>query len=184
MFISMLNKLAWVIFALTIGIGQVQSQENEIKNETPIRPPMVCLEQITGLTEIQKTQLGELATEHRKNMDQLRTERRSAAPGYQKESVSDKMAEAFENHQNKVKNILTDKQKKEYDLLHQQCNFRRGKWAENQNSQMYCNRNRQFGNLKFARAGNMYSQGQGKGFRMKNGCRGNANNVQINRKAN
>jgi hypothetical protein len=78
---------------------------------------LTCINLIPGLTEDQKTQITNLESEHQKAMAELRTERRSTFDAAEKNAIRIKMLERVQNHRNEVRNLLTDEQQKQYDLL-------------------------------------------------------------------
>lgn len=67
---------------------------------------------IPGLTEKQKTELTDLATKHRAEMDALRAERQGAKDRDAWYAAGQKMAAASDKHQFDKRNVLTEDQKK------------------------------------------------------------------------
>lgn len=116
--ISKLRKFAWVFFALVLTATTVYSQGNRNGKRLNNGQKNSCLEQISNLSEAQKTSIEKLNGQHQSEMAELRQERRSTADIDEKESIREEMLEKVENHRDAVKNLLTDDQQKEYATLH------------------------------------------------------------------
>jgi hypothetical protein len=69
---------------------------------------------IPGLTDKQKTELTELATKHRAEMDALRAERQGAKDRDAWYAAGQKMTAATDKHRFDIRNVLTDEQKEAY----------------------------------------------------------------------
>ena len=115
---SKLQKLAWAFFALTLTATTVFSQGRNNGNRNFQNQDVPCLEQISDLNEQQKTQITAMEKSHQETMDKFREERRSTNNSIEKNEIRGAMLQSVETHQNSVKNLLTENQQKQYDLLH------------------------------------------------------------------
>ena len=115
---SRLNKFAWVFFALAITTTTVFSQGRRNGNGGNFSQNRVCLEQISELTEVQKSTITEMENNHQKAMEDLRTKRRSTSDAIEKSEIRTEMLKNVQSHQQSVKGLLTENQQKEFDLLH------------------------------------------------------------------
>ena len=118
--ISKLSKFAWAFFALALTTTTIFAQGWRNGNSANLKQNSACLEQISDLTNSQKDQIQELVNSHQKTMAELRENRRSTSDVTEKNEIREEMLENIGQHQNEVKNLLTENQKKQYDLL----NFR------------------------------------------------------------
>lgn len=162
---SKLQKLAWAFFALTLTATTVFSQGRNNGNRNFQNQDVPCLEQISDLNEQQKTQITAMEKSHQETMDKFREERRSTNNSIEKNEIRGAMLQSVETHQNSVKNLLTENQQKQYDLLH----------ASGKNS-----KNSKFGNQS-NKGKNQKNQGNRAGNKKgknKNGCTGNKSGKQ------
>lgn len=144
--ISKLSKFAWAFFALAITTTTVFAQGWRNGNRGNFTQNNVCLEQISGLTEDQKSKITEMENNHQNAMEELRTKRRSTTDAIEKSEIRTEMLKNVQSHRESVKSLLSEKQQKEFDLLH----FR--------------------GNNQVNRMGNGQFRGNGR-FAGNNGCR-------------
>ena len=122
---SRLQKFAWVFFALALGTTTAVAQGWRNSNRLNNGQNYLCLQQISNLTEEQKSSIAELREQHQSEMADLRQERRSTTDVAEKTSVRNKMLEKTESHRDAVKNLLTEEQRKEFETLHaRNSNFR------------------------------------------------------------
>lgn len=158
---SRLQKFAWAFFALAITTTTVFSQGWRNGKGGNLAQTNVCLEQISGLTEDQKSKITEMGNKHQKVMEDLRTKRRSTSDAIEKSEIGTEMLKNLQSHRESVKSVLTENQQKEFDLLH----FR----GNNQGNRIG---NGQFrGNGRFARNNCCQFRGNQMGNRMNNrGC--------------
>ncbi len=164
--VSKLQKFAWVFFALALATTTVFAQGYRNGNRGNNNPNGTCLEQISGLTEKQKTEIQELEQNHQKEMAELRDSRRGTVDAIEKNEIRGEMLKKVKAHQESVKNLLTADQQKEYDNLHSQRNNYQGNRGRNQNQQFA--RNNRGG------CGNGYGNGnRGSNGHHGKGCRGN-----------
>lgn len=169
---SKLRKFAWVFFALALGTTTVFSQglkngKNRFNNQN-----QVCLSQISDLSEVQKTQIQEMESIHQKEMTVLRNERRSTTDAIEKNEIRGSMLQNVKSHQTAVRNLLTDEQQKQYDLLHVKSNKSGNKNFGNQNGNGFKNYSKNnSGQQQFAR-------GNG------NGCTGNQAGIKQGNQSN
>lgn len=115
---SKLVKLAWVFIALMASSTSIFAQGWGNGARANGGQNLMCLDYLSNLTENQKTKIEELEKSHQQTMAQFRNERRSTTDLAEKDEIRDEMLEKVNAHRAQVKNLLTDEQKKEYDLLH------------------------------------------------------------------
>jgi hypothetical protein len=115
---SKLRKLAWAFFALALTTTSVSAQGYGYRNRV-IQPSdgMPCIEQISDLTEKQKTDILALEQKHQEEMVALREDRRSTTDFDKKDSIREKMLEQKVDHRNAVKALLNPDQQRQYDLI-------------------------------------------------------------------
>ncbi len=159
---SKLQKLAWAFFALTLTATTVFSQGRNNGNRNFQNKDIICLEQISELSEQQKTQITAMEKSHQETMDKFRKERRSTTNLLEKNEIRGEMLKSVETHRNSVKNLLTENQQKEYDLLHASGKNSKYRYQSNR-----CKNQKNQGN----RVGN-------KKGKNKNGCYGNQSGKQ------
>ena len=157
--ISKLSKFAWAFFVLALGNAPAFSQGYKYQNNRNISQQFPCLTRISDLTSEQKIRILELDENHQKVMDELRTERRSVYDFERKNEIREKMQKVKEVHQSDVKNVLTQNQQREYDLI-------RSNTAGSKRGQLY------------SKGNNGNCNGKQKGFQQQKGCR---KNQQFNR---
>lgn len=115
---SRLQKFAWVFFALVLGATTVFAQGGRNGKRLNNKQNNLCLEQISNLTENQKSSIKELNEQHQSDMTELRQEHRSITDVAEKTAIRDEMLEKVESHRDAVKNLLTAEQQEEYETLH------------------------------------------------------------------
>lgn len=115
---SKLIQFAGVCFALVLTATTVFAQGWRNGNRAFENQNYTCVHFISGLTDEQITKIKELETNHQKEMNELRYNRRSTGIIDEKDEVRAEMLKKVEVHRTAVKNLLTDDQKKEYDQLH------------------------------------------------------------------
>ncbi len=154
--ISKLRKFAWAFFALALATTTVFAQGYGNRNRVNNNKTGVCLEQITDLTEQQKTKIQELEQKHQTEMAELRDNRRGTVDAIEKNDIRGEMLKKVKAHRNEVKQLLTASQQEQYEALHAQ--------GRNQGKQFASNK----------RSGNKGNAGYGKGNRggKGKGCRG------------
>jgi len=168
---SKLTKLAWVFFALAVtsttlfaqGLGNRKQAGNGQNNN--------CINQLSGLTNEQKTKIDGLNEAHQSKMDELRTKRQAANDAIEKSEIRTTMLKNVKVHRDEVKSLLTAEQQKEYDLLQARGNYGNGRVQENFQG---CGRgkgNCQFtGNYETRGNRNGGGQGYGRGNWRNQGC--------------
>lgn len=140
---SKLFYIAWVFFALILTSTTVFSQGWGNRNRMNYNQNRNCLNNISGITEKQQTQIEKMEDEHHKGMDELRDKRRSTTNAIEKSELRTEMLKNVEAHQNSVKKVLTADQQKQYEQLHV--------YGNNGRNQQFTNNG---GNRNFARGGN------------------------------
>lgn len=76
-----------------------------------------CVNLIQGLTEDQKSEIISLENQHQEAMAGFRTERRLTIDTIEKNEIREEMLNRVEIHRDKVRNLLTEEQQQQYDLL-------------------------------------------------------------------
>jgi len=169
---SKLSKFAWAFFALTLGTTTVFAQGWKNGNNRFNNQNQVCLNQISDLSEVQKSKIQEMESIHQKEMTVLRNERRSTGDAIEKNEIRGSMLKNVKSHQTAVRNLLTDEQQKQYDLLHVKSNNSGNQNFSNQNGNGFKNYGKNnSGQQQFAR-------GNG------NGCKGNQAGVKQGNQSN
>lgn len=162
---SELKKLAGVFFALTIGFSPVFGQGwRNGKNMVNLQN-YPCTQVISGLSDEQKTKITNLEASHQETMAALRKERQSTTDVIEKYDIRGEMLKKVFAHRKEVRNLLTEEQQTEYDMLHSGGNFYR-----NQPRGNAFRGNQAFrGNRGYAPGYNCRCQGNGYGFRNRPG---------------
>ncbi len=168
---SKLQKLAWAFFALTLTATSVFSQGRNNGNRNLQNQNVLCLEQISDLSEQQKSQIAAMEKSHQESMAEFRVNRRSTSNSIEKTKIREEMLKSVETHQNSVKNLLTENQQKEYDLLHTRGNNFQNTNRGNQPKNGY----KQSRNVAGKNQGNQAGNKKGKN---KQGCKGNKSGKQ------
>lgn len=78
---------------------------------------LTCINMIQGLAEDQITEIKALESEHQKAMAELRNERRSTVDAIEKNEIRGEMLKKVKAHREEVRNLLTEEQQQQYDLL-------------------------------------------------------------------
>ncbi|RIH65978.1 hypothetical protein D1164_06850 [Mariniphaga sediminis] len=76
-----------------------------------------CLNLLSDLTEEQKTKITELRENHLEAMDDLRTKRRAAFDPVDKNEIRGEMLKKVQANRKEIRNLLTEDQQKQFDLL-------------------------------------------------------------------
>lgn len=177
---SKLRKLAWVFFALALGTTTVFAQGWKNGKNSNNNQNQACLNQISDLSEEQKTKIQEMESIHQKEMTVLRDERRSTVDAIEKNEIRGEMLKNVKSHQTAVRILLSEEQQNQYALLH----------ARNQNSGnknctgMRSGNNNGAGKQQLAQGSRAECKGNQTGMEQGNqnnnrqngcGCRGNNN---------
>ncbi len=116
-----LSKTTFVLFAFIFlsatAFSFNQGRGNNSANQRNYNN-MVCLDQLSGLTDDQVSEITTLNEEHQKEILDLRTKRRSTIDLAEKDAIRAEMDELVKNHRDEVKALLTDEQKEAYDNLY------------------------------------------------------------------
>ncbi len=172
--ISKLQKFAWAFFALALATTTVFAQGYGNRNRVNNNKTGVCLEQISDLTEQQKTKIQELEQKHQTEMAELRDNRRGTVDAIEKNEIRGEMLKKVKAHRNEVKQLLTASQQEQYETLQAQQSNYRGTQGRNQGKQFATNkRSGCRGNAGYGK-GNRGGKGKGcRGHRSGNGYNGN-----------
>ena len=166
--ISKLHKFAGAFFALALATTTLFAQGYGNGNRVNNNQNGTCLEQISGLSDKQKTEIQSMEQNHQKEMAELRDSRRGTVDAIEKNEIRGEMLKKVAAHQKSVKNLLTADQQQEYDNLHAQRNNYQGNRGRNQGQQFAGNNRGGHGN------GANYGNGnRGNNGRNGKGCRGN-----------
>ncbi|MFW6246031.1 MAG: Spy/CpxP family protein refolding chaperone [Tangfeifania sp.] len=116
--------LVFLTFVLTVSTvfaqgwrGGNRAGYGQNLNQTADSTPLTCINMIQGLTEEQITEIQSLESEHQKSMGELRTERRSTVDAIEKNEIRGEMLRKVKAHREEVRNLLTEEQQQQYDLL-------------------------------------------------------------------
>jgi hypothetical protein len=134
-----IRKMAVVFFTLVLTGSTVFAQgwrggnrqgfgRNMNQNADRVQP--TCINSIQDLSEDQKNEITNLEEEHQKAMAELRTERRSTTDAIEKNEIRGEMLKKVKAHREEVRNLLTEDQKQEYDLLQATNKGRRQGYAQ------------------------------------------------------
>lgn len=85
--------------------------------------PLTCINVISDLTQEQKAKITELEAKHQSGMNELRVKQRSTYDLSEKNKVREEMIQKVISHRTEVRNLLTENQKAQYDMLHAQYGF-------------------------------------------------------------
>lgn len=120
------GKYAFVLIVLMLGTSMIYAQGRRNFN----RPgygygcgPVTCLTVLPNLTEDQKAKISALETAHQEVMTELRIKQRSTFEPIKKNKIREEMLKKVQAHREEVKNLLTEKQNKQYDMLHARTNY-------------------------------------------------------------
>lgn len=173
---SKLSKFAWAFFALALTTTTVFGQGYRNRNNVPNNQNQFCVNQITNLTDEQKTQIEELEISHQKEMTALREKRQSTRDAIEKNDIRGTMLKTVKAHREKVRNLFTENQQKQFDLINSNGNnYGNRNGNGNFNGRQQCNRQQMLaGNCGNGCHGKgMGRQGNGLGNRQFNGCNRN-----------
>ncbi len=151
-----LRRLAWtfiVFMASTAAISAQRWGNPNFARNTINAQNQTCLNYLSDLTEDQKTKIAALEKSHQETMFQLRTDRRSTVDAIEKNEIRGEMLKKVKAHRTAVKNLLTETQQKEYELLQARYNNFR-------NQQFQGNRGNRRGNNQGFRQGNRGNYGR------------------------
>lgn len=105
------NLLLVALLAGTISFSQAQ-QGPQRNPEEMAKRNLEMLDKRLSLTEDQKTKISAIVLSHRKSMDSLRN-----VAGADRQAMRSKMQPFQQAHQEKIKAVLTDSQKKSYEAF-------------------------------------------------------------------
>lgn len=106
-----MKRFAGLVFALTVATTTAFSGNNQGRHCIARGR---CTSQISNLTAEQKEKIGAMQSEHQKQMDQLRTKRRSTTDLSEKTQIRNEMNAENQNHREKVKSLLTPEQQTQF----------------------------------------------------------------------
>jgi Spy/CpxP family protein refolding chaperone len=169
---SKLTKLAWALFALAVTSTTLYAQGWNNGKQAGYGWNKTCLNQISDLSDEQKTKINALNETHQEKMAKLRTKRQSTTDAIEKSEIRTTMLKNVKAHRDEVKSLLTAEQQKKYDQLLTRGNY--GNGCGNRNFQCRGQgRSQQFaGNPGCGYRGNrgFGGQGYGHGNRNNQGC--------------
>lgn len=117
---SELRKLAWVFFALVLTTPTLFAQGRGYRtNAANTTGYYSCINQISNLTEQQRSQILAMESRHQEGMATLRAERRLTVLPDQKTAIGQQMLDHVANHRNSVRAMLNPEQQKQYDAIQQ-----------------------------------------------------------------
>lgn len=124
---SKLTKLAWVFFALALTSTTLFAQGWRNGKQAGNGRNNNCINQVSGLTDEQKTKIDGLNETHQVKMGELRTQRQSTTDAIEKSEMRTTMLKNVKAHRDEVKSLLTAEQQKEFDLLQARGNYGNGR---------------------------------------------------------
>ncbi|HZH71272.1 MAG TPA: Spy/CpxP family protein refolding chaperone [Mariniphaga sp.] len=120
------RSIFWTFMALMLisigGFAQGRRMMPRWTNATD-STPVTCINVLTDLTEDQKAKITEMEATHQSGMAELRLKQRSTFDLTEKNKVREEMIQKVINHRTEVRNLLTESQQKQYDMLHAQNGF-------------------------------------------------------------
>jgi hypothetical protein len=171
---SKLSKFAWAFFALALTASTVFGQGYRNRNNVPNNQNQVCVNQITNLTDEQKTKIGELEISHQKEMTALREERQSTRDAIEKNEIRGTMLKTVKAHRETVRNVLTEDQQKQFELFNSNGNNDGNRNGNLRGRQQFGGQQMFAGNCgNCCRGKGMGRQGNGRGNHQFNGCNRN-----------
>jgi len=169
---SKLTKLAWVFFALAVTSTTLFAQGWRNGKQAGNGLNNNCINQVSGLTDEQKTKIDGLNETHQVKMGELRTQRQSTTDAIEKSEIRTTMLKNVKAHRDEVKSLLTAEQQKEYELLQARENYGNGRGNANFQGRRQ-GRGQQFaGNQGCGTRGKngAGAQGYGRGNQQNKGC--------------
>lgn len=124
---SKLTKLAWVFFALAATSTTVYAQNCRNGKQAGNGWNNNCINQISDLSDAQKTKIDALNKTHQAKMDELRTQQQSTTDAIEKNEIRTTMLKNVKAHRDEVKSVLTTEQQKEFDLWQTRGNYGNGR---------------------------------------------------------
>ncbi len=162
---SKLSKFAWAFFALALGATTVFGQGfGNRKNDTSSRN-QACLNQISDLSDEQKSKILGLNNIHQNEMAELRNQRRSTKDAFEKNQIRGNILEKTKAHREEVKNLLSENQQEQLEEITLQ-----GKNYYNQKRRSGFSRQNGVSGKQ-----NRFGKGNSSNF---NGCNGNRSSLQ------
>lgn len=120
------GKFAIILIALLLGTTAIFAQGRRNFNRPGYgygNGPGTCLAVLSDLTEDQKAKITELETAHQEAMAELRVKQRSTFEPIEKNEIRGEMLKKVKAHREEVKNLLTEEQQKQYNLLQARNNY-------------------------------------------------------------
>lgn len=114
---SKLIKFAWGFFALALVTTTVFAQGWRNGNNAVSNQNQVCLNQISDLSDDQKSKIQELDKINQEEMAELREQCRSTADAIEKNDIHGEMLRKVKAHREEIKNLLNEEQQKQYEQL-------------------------------------------------------------------
>jgi hypothetical protein len=170
--LSKLTKLAWVFFALAVTSTTLFAQGWRNGKQAGNGLNNNCINQVSGLTDEQKTKIDVLNETHQVKMGELRTQRQSTIDAIEKSEIRTTMLKNVKAHRDEVKSLLTAEQQKEYDLLQARGNYGNGRGNGNFQGRGQGHGQQFAGNQRCGARTNRGGSGQGygRGNRQNQGC--------------
>lgn len=169
---SKLKKLAWAFFALAVTSTTLYAQGWNNGKQAGNGWNKTCLNQISDLSDEQKTKIDDLNETHQAKMAELRTQRQSTTDAIEKSEIRTTMLKSVKTHRDEVKSLLNAEQQKQYDQLQARGNNGNGRGNGNFQGRGQ-GRGQQFAGTRGCEArGNRSGggQGYGRGNRQNQGC--------------
>jgi hypothetical protein len=102
-------KMSCLFFILLTGSMYAFAQGGRVMN---------CVDIISGLTEEQRATITERVAQHQSEMAELRMKQRSTYAAAEKNDIRGEMLQKVQAHRKEVRNLLTEEQQRQYEMLH------------------------------------------------------------------
>jgi hypothetical protein len=103
------TRMIWLICILLSGSMYTFAQGGRA---------MTCVDVLTGLTEDQRVTIAELEVQHQTAMAELRMKQRATYVPAEKNGIRGEMLQKVQAHRKEVRNLLTEEQQRQYEMLH------------------------------------------------------------------
>ncbi len=113
-------KSVWMFIALMLIVAAGSAQgwrSGRVAGNNIDNSQRMCVNLLTDLTSEQKEKLTQLVNAHQETMDGLRAEQRSTFDLAEKNDIREEMLQKVQAHRNEVRNLLTEDQQKQLDMM-------------------------------------------------------------------
>lgn len=125
------KNFVWMFIALMLTSTTLLAQGRRNVNQAGYGSGQgTCMAVLSDLTEEQQAKITELEAAHQEAMAELRVEQRSTFEPVEKSEIRTEMLKKVRAHREEVRNLLTEEQQKQYDLLQARNNYGRKGFAQ------------------------------------------------------